>query len=52
MDDAGDAAPAAAMGMMIVYINLVARLAGSLAGAHLGGRNLRRSVPLVELAAT
>jgi iron(III) transport system permease protein len=31
MDDAGDTAPAGAMGMMIVYINLAVRLAASLA---------------------
>jgi iron(III) transport system permease protein len=30
MDDAGDAAPAAAMGMIIVYINLVVRVAAAL----------------------
>ena len=28
MDDAGDVAPAAAMGMMIFYINLAVRIAG------------------------
>ena len=28
MDDAGDSAPAAAMGMLIVYVNLVARIVG------------------------
>jgi iron(III) transport system permease protein len=32
MDDAGDAAPAAAMGMMIVYVNMLARLAVAFVG--------------------
>jgi iron(III) transport system permease protein len=35
MDDAGDSAPAAAMGMLIVYVNLAARLAGLAARAQL-----------------
>jgi iron(III) transport system permease protein len=35
MDDAGDAAPAAAMGMMIVYINLLVRVGGDLAAKSL-----------------
>jgi iron(III) transport system permease protein len=38
MDDAGDSAPAAAMGMLIVYVNLAARLAGLFARAVLGRR--------------
>lgn len=46
MDDAGDAAPAAAMGMMIVYINLSVRLLVALASAR-----RRRQEPLVEMAA-
>jgi iron(III) transport system permease protein len=48
MDDAGDAAPAAAMGMMIVYINLIARILGAFAMKY--GRSPRRT-PLVEIAA-
>lgn len=38
MDDAGDSAPAAAMGMLIVYVNLAARLLGLLARARLAKR--------------
>jgi iron(III) transport system permease protein len=38
MDDAGDTAPAAAMGMLIVYVNLAARLTGLLARARLARR--------------
>jgi iron(III) transport system permease protein len=34
MDDAGDSAPAAAMGMLIVYVNLAARLLGLIAHAR------------------
>jgi iron(III) transport system permease protein len=49
MDDAGDIAPAAAMGMLIAYVNLAARLLGLLARARLArkaawldrGRRLR-----------
>lgn len=51
MDDAGDAAPAAAMGMMIVYINLFARLAGALAMRYWGRDRQPRETPLVEIAA-
>lgn len=38
MDDAGDTAPAAAMGMLIVYVNLAARLLGLMARARLSRR--------------
>jgi iron(III) transport system permease protein len=38
MDDAGDTAPAAAMGMLIVYVNLAARLLGLIAHAWLTRR--------------
>jgi iron(III) transport system permease protein len=38
MDDAGDSAPAAAMGMLIVYVNLVARIVGLGARAALERR--------------
>jgi iron(III) transport system permease protein len=37
MDDAGDIAPAAAMGMMIFYVNLAARLIAVGVGAVLRG---------------
>ena len=50
MDDAGDAAPAAAMGMMIVYINLFVRVAAAL--AMRAAREHKTAVPLVEIAAT
>ncbi|HWA30681.1 MAG TPA: putative 2-aminoethylphosphonate ABC transporter permease subunit [Rhizomicrobium sp.] len=52
MDDAGDAAPAAAMGMMIVYINLAARLIGAAVMRYLQSRKLARETERVELAAT
>ena len=39
MDDAGDTAPAAAMGMLIVYVNLAARLLGLRARTHLTRRS-------------
>jgi iron(III) transport system permease protein len=51
MDDAGDAAPAAAMGMMILYVNLFARIAGSLAFRLLNRRTSSNDVALVEAAA-
>ena len=51
MDDAGDAAPAAAMGMMIVYVNLFARLAGALATYCLRRRGGPADVPVMEIAA-
>ncbi|MHB8284722.1 MAG: putative 2-aminoethylphosphonate ABC transporter permease subunit [Caulobacteraceae bacterium] len=38
MDDAGDTAPAAAMGMLIVYVNIVVRLGGLWLRAHLTRR--------------
>jgi iron(III) transport system permease protein len=38
MDDAGDSAPAAAMGMLIVYVNLAARLIGLAVRAQLTRR--------------
>jgi iron(III) transport system permease protein len=61
MDDAGDSAPAAAMGMLIVYVNLAARLLGLLARARLsrrtsdeprdhGARAGRGTAPAAELA--
>ncbi len=44
MDDAGDMAPAAAMGMMILYVNLIVRLTGQAAikrlRAHARGETL------------
>ncbi|HEY0104641.1 MAG TPA: putative 2-aminoethylphosphonate ABC transporter permease subunit [Rhizomicrobium sp.] len=49
MDDAGDAAPAAAMGMMIVYVNLSARLFGALAMQYL--RRSSRAAPPPRIAA-
>ena len=52
MDDAGDAAPAAAMGMMIVYVNLAVRMASALAMGALRRRGVPRDVPLAEIAAT
>ncbi len=51
MDDAGDAAPAAAMGMMIVYINLFVRLAGVFAMNRLRRRGAAREPPLAQIAA-
>jgi iron(III) transport system permease protein len=51
MDDAGDAAPAAAMGMMIVYINLVVRMLGALAMKYRHWVNGPAKEPLVEIAA-
>lgn len=39
MDDAGDSAPAAAMGMLIVYVNLAARLLGLMARSRLVRRS-------------
>jgi iron(III) transport system permease protein len=42
MDDAGDSAPAAAMGMMIVYVNLLAQLLGM---AATGALMARRTMP-------
>jgi len=38
MDDAGDTAPAAAMGMLIVYVNVVVRLGGLWLRARLASR--------------
>jgi iron(III) transport system permease protein len=51
MDDAGDAAPAAAMGMMIVYVNLFVRIAGAFAARYLRRDRQSSEVPLVEVAA-
>jgi iron(III) transport system permease protein len=48
MDDAGDAAPAAAMGMMILYVNLFARIAGGLALHLLDSRSRSRDAVLAE----
>jgi iron(III) transport system permease protein len=45
MDDAGDSAPAAAMGMLIFYINLAARLLGALAFRRLVRARPSRAVP-------
>ena len=39
MDDAGDIAPAAAMGMMIFYTNVTARMLHAGAGRLLGRRS-------------
>ncbi|HUO94505.1 MAG TPA: putative 2-aminoethylphosphonate ABC transporter permease subunit [Rhizomicrobium sp.] len=50
MDDAGDAAPAAAMGMMILYVNLAARIGGSLVLHRLNKPRLHEAM-LVEAAA-
>jgi hypothetical protein len=52
MDDAGDAAPAAAMGMMIVYVNLVVRMSSALVTRTLRRRGEPREQPLAEIAAT
>jgi iron(III) transport system permease protein len=41
MDDAGDIAPAAAMGMLIVYVNLAMRSAGGLARGWIDRRRRR-----------
>ena len=38
MDDAGDIAPAAAMGMMIFYTNVVARLVHAVVSRYVLGR--------------
>jgi iron(III) transport system permease protein len=51
MDDAGDAAPAAAMGMMIVYINLLARMAGALVTRHRGSVGELAEAPVTAMAA-
>lgn len=40
MDDAGDEAPAAAMGMLIVYVNLLARLGGGVGLRMLSSRTV------------
>lgn len=50
MDDAGDLAPAAAMGMVIFYVNLAARLLGHLIFSQ-RGRFARRELAVVEAAA-
>lgn len=52
MDDAGDAAPAAAMGMMIVYVNLFVRMASALVMRMLRQRGDPTQMPLAEVAAT
>jgi iron(III) transport system permease protein len=53
MDDAGDAAPAAAMGMMIVYVNLFVRMASALTIRTLRRRNGRSAeLSLAEATAT
>jgi iron(III) transport system permease protein len=41
MDDAGDIAPAAAMGMLIVYVNIVVRSLGGLARSWIARRRRR-----------
>lgn len=51
MDDAGDAAPAAAMGMMIIYVNFLARLFGAAVLRYLRRREASRDVPLADIAA-
>ncbi len=43
MDDAGDEAPAAAMGMIIVYVNVLARLAGAAGLKRFSSTNLHNS---------
>jgi iron(III) transport system permease protein len=45
MDDAGDSAPAAAMGMLIVYVNLIARLAEASALRALGRQRRAKARP-------
>jgi iron(III) transport system permease protein len=45
MDDAGDIAPAAAMGMLIVYVNLAMRSAGGLARGWIDRRRRRAHEP-------
>ena len=52
MDDAGDAAPAAAMGMMIVYVNLLVRMGTALATRLLRGRNRFSEPALADATAT
>jgi iron(III) transport system permease protein len=52
MDDAGDAAPAAAMGMMIVYVNLVARAVGAVAMRWLQARRTESAVSVDAVVAT
>jgi len=52
MDDAGDAAPAAAMGMMIVYVNLFVRMGSALAMRTLRRRGEPAELPLADVAAT
>lgn len=44
MDDAGDVAPAAAMGMMIFYINLTLRVAGEAVLTHVRGSTTKGKV--------
>ena len=51
MDDAGDAAPAAAMGMMIVYINLFVRMASALVMQYVRRRGRSVEAPLADVAA-
>jgi len=51
MDDAGDAAPAAAMGMMIVYVNLLARLGGALAIRYLRQGRQVREIAMEDIVA-
>jgi iron(III) transport system permease protein len=48
MDDAGDSAPAAAMGMLIVYVNLAARLAGLAARAQLTRARSTKADPVLR----
>ena len=43
MDDAGDEAPAAAMGMLIVYVNLLARVSGSVAFKMISSPKLHKT---------
>lgn len=50
MDDAGDLAPAAAMGMLIFYVNLAVRILGNVLFAH-GRRIVRNEGLLVETVA-
>ncbi|MDR3509917.1 MAG: putative 2-aminoethylphosphonate ABC transporter permease subunit [Caulobacteraceae bacterium] len=50
MDDAGDSAPAAAMGMLILYVNIAARIVGGLALRRLARRSTPVETPDTVLA--
>jgi len=50
MDDAGDLAPAAAMGMVIFYVNVTVRILGQLMFSH-GRRMASEQAVQAEVAA-